>query len=328
MIKKISIIVIFILLGCWTSNSFAFWIWTPETNRWINPKYSVKETPIAQLEFAKEFLDSKDYEKALDEFRKLLKHYPRAREAAEAQFFIAETLEKMNRLFDAFKAYQLVIDKYPFSERFPEVNDREFDIGSRLMEGEGDNGGLWGTVIGSNYNVIEVFQTVIKNSPYGKHAAASQYKIGLYLQGKKLYQEARDEFEKVLNDYPDTEWAKAAKYQLALTDAHRSADAQYDQKVTQVAVEEFKEFVKNNPDAELSEKAQSKIKELREKDAENNFLVAHYYEKQKKYKAARIYYSDIVRDFQDTRWAKEAEDRIRALDAQNAKMEKKSKKEK
>ena len=28
----------------------AFWMWTPETNKWINPKYAVKDTPQEQLQ--------------------------------------------------------------------------------------------------------------------------------------------------------------------------------------------------------------------------------------------------------------------------------------
>jgi len=33
-----------------TSQPVAFWVWTPETNKWVNPKYSVKGTPQEQLE--------------------------------------------------------------------------------------------------------------------------------------------------------------------------------------------------------------------------------------------------------------------------------------
>ena len=41
--------------------------------------------------------------------------------------------------------------------------------------------------------------------PWFPLAAPSQYKIGLYLLEQHLYQEARDEFDKVINDYPDNE---------------------------------------------------------------------------------------------------------------------------
>ena len=37
------------------SPSSAFWVWTPETNKWVNPKFAVKDTPREQLEYALAF---------------------------------------------------------------------------------------------------------------------------------------------------------------------------------------------------------------------------------------------------------------------------------
>ena len=310
--KPFLLLLLLILLLLVPTPSQAFWIWTPETNKWVNPKYDVKDTPQEQLEYALEFYKSKDYEKAIDECRKLIKHYPKSRQAPEAQYSIGVALEDQGKFFDAYKAYQVVIDMYPFSERSPEIIKKEFDIGVKILEGKGK--GFWTETLGvGNYDVIDIFRTVIKNAPYGELAAAAQYKIGLYLHEKQLYQEARDEFEKVINDYPDSQWAKAAQYQIALSDAKRSTNAQYDQKTTQAAVEEFKQFVKENPDAELSQEAKNHIDKLHDKDAENNFVVAEFYEKQKNYAAAKIYYQSIINDFANTPWAGKAVEKIQKL---------------
>jgi len=316
---KIKISIFLAVFLIFSHNAFAFWVWTPETNQWVNPKYAVKETPKLQLAYAMEFYQAKDYPKAVNEFEKLIQHYPKAREAAEAQYYIGITLEDQERLFQAYQAYQKVIDKYPFSELSAKVVEKEYKIGERFLEGEGKKTGLMNAVIGGGYDVIAVFRAVIKNAPYGSYAAPSQYKIGLYLQEKGLYQEARDEFEKVINDYPDSEWVKAAKYQIALVDSQRSTGAQYDQKITQAAVDEFKEFAQNYPDAELSEKAHQYISELRDKDAENNFIVAHFYEKQKQYDAARVYYNSVIEDFPGSFWAKKSENQIKELDSKQKK---------
>ncbi len=301
--------IFFILLGVLCDNAFAFWMWTPETNKWVNPKYAVKETPKLQLTFARGFYKSKDYKRAIAEFNKLISTYPRSREAPEAQYYIALSWEKQDRLFEAFKAYQKVIEKYPFSERSGEVVDLEFKLGEKILEGAGKKSILTGDI-----DVLDIFRAVIKNAPYGPHAAVAQYKIGLYLQGKQLYQESRDEFEKVINDYPQSEWAKAAQYQIAAVDASRSSSAQYDQKTTQAAVEEFKELAKANPEAQLSQRAQEQIRQLREKEAQNNFVIAHFYEKQKNYKSAKIYYAAIVEKYKNTTWAMRALEKLREMD--------------
>ena len=184
-----------------------------------------------------------------------------------------------------------------------------------FLEGKGKRSEVLQAVVGGDYDIIEVFRTVIRNAPYGEYAAPSQYKIGLYLLEKRLYQEARDEFEKTINDYPNTEWAKAASFQIAMSDSKRSSDPQYDQQVTKTAVEEFKEFAQKYPDAELSDNAQKQIQSLREKEAENNYVVAEFYEKHKKFDAAKIYYSSIVEDYRDTEWAKKALEKIQKINS-------------
>ena len=312
--KKYILIVLAILFVLYFPKQVcAFWVWTPETNKWTNPKLSVKETPEEQLKYAHQFREAKQYKEATREFEKLIRHYPRAREASEAQFYIGICYEDQDLLYRAFKEYQTVIDKYPFSNLAEEVVKHQYDIGEELLEGRSKKNKFVQAVMGTNYNVIDVFRAVIKNAPYGQWAAPSQYKIGLYLMENGLFDEARDEFEKVINDYPASEWVKAAKYQIAAADSKRSTSAQYDQKITQSAVKEFKDFVEVYPDAELTDEAKGQIQGLREKEAHNHFVVAEFYQKQKNIKAAKIYYEAIVKDYSTTSWAKKALQKIRTL---------------
>jgi len=302
------------------SPASAFWIWTPETRQWINPKYAVKETPRKQLDYALEIAETEDYKKAEQEMRKLLKHYPKAREAAEAQFYIADFQEQQGDYAQALKSYELVIQKYPFTDRANEVVRRQYEMGSRLLDGRTEKQpGFLARVSGSRANIEEIFSSVIKNAPYSEYAAPAQYKIGLFLKEEGLLQEARDAFEKTVNSYPDSEWAKAARFQIALADADRSAGAGYDQQITETAIQGFKEFVKDYPDAELSREAKERVASLREKEAENHFLVAQFYEKQKKIEAAKMYYSLIVDDYRDTVWSGKALEKIQQLGKSNEK---------
>jgi outer membrane protein assembly factor BamD (BamD/ComL family) len=89
--------------------------------------------------------------------------------------------------------------------------------------------------------------------------------------------------------------------------------------VTQSAIDEFKDFVKENPDAELSGKAQDEIHRLKEKEAENNFVIGSFYEKQKKYDAAKVYYQAIVENYKMTSWAPKALNRLQAIDTKKRK---------
>jgi outer membrane protein assembly factor BamD len=308
-----NIIVTVLLAVVFPSLSHAVWIWTPETGKFINPKWAVKSTPKEQLDYAKSILDEKKHELAITEFKKLIKSYPRAKEAPEAQYYIGQALEDLNKPFAAYKAYQLVIDKYPFSERAAEIVEIQYQIGNAMLEGKARRGKLTEALTGGDDRIIEVFRAVIKNAPYGKYAAISQYKIGLYLKEKGLYQEARDEFEKTINDYPTSEWAKAAKFQIAMADTQRASDVQHEQSVTGVALEQFKEFVQNHPDSELTPQAKKQIVGLKEKEAESTFIIAKFYEKQKNFKSAGVYYKEIVDKYGDTTWAPKALERLKII---------------
>lgn len=295
------------------SLSHAVWIWTPQSGKFVNPKMSVKSTPREQLDYGLAFMEGKKYLQALSELKKLVKNYPRAKEAPEAQYYIGRILEITNKPYEAYKAYQIVIDKYPFSERAAEIVELQFNIANQILSGKDKKGKWVQAIVGGDDRITEIFRAVIKNAPYGKFAAEAQYKIGLYLKERELFQEARDEFEKTVGDYPNTQWAKAAKFQIAMADADRAGSIQHEQKTTSIALDEFKEFVKSHPESELTPEAKKQIALLRAKEAQSAFVVAQFYEKQKNYKSAAVYYQNIVSYHADTVWASKALKRLRAI---------------
>src|SRR5271156_3966312 len=93
--RKVVLSSIFLLL--FPSLSQADWIWIPETGNFVNPKWEVKPTPEDQLEYAESFRDQGDCKKALVQYKMLIKAYPRAKEAPEAEFFSGQCLESMNK---------------------------------------------------------------------------------------------------------------------------------------------------------------------------------------------------------------------------------------
>lgn len=310
--KRLTFIFFLVFLALSAQSASAYWIWTPKTGKWINPKTSVKPSPKEQFDFAKSLYDSKSYEEARREFKKILKNYPKSVEAADAQYFLGLINEGQGNLYEAFKEYQKVIEKYPFSEKISEINEREFKIAERFMGGEKQKG--WGSNFTMENPAIEIFTKVIENSPYGPLAAQAEYKLGLMLKSLQRYYEAEEAFNKVLTNYPDSEWAAAAKFQLASTRASLSRSPDYDQAATREAKEKFEEFVKEHPQATLSKEAEKHIVDLKEKEAESNYNIAYFYEKQKDYPAAEIYYNDILENSPNSVWAAKAVERMKIIE--------------
>ena len=132
--KLLALLLLLLLLSAMPAQ--AFWVWTPETKKWVNPKYAVKETPQEQLEYALDFFEMEDYAKSNRELQKLIRHYPKAREAADAQYYIALGLEKQEKYHKSFKEYQLAIQKYPFSERTAQIIENEYRLGHFRRQGK------------------------------------------------------------------------------------------------------------------------------------------------------------------------------------------------
>jgi outer membrane protein assembly factor BamD len=297
--------------------AYSFWIWTPKSGKWINPKSMPKDNPKDQFAYAKSFFDINKYEDAKREFRKLLKAYAKSAEAAESQYYLGLAEEAQGKLYEAYQAYQMVIDKYPFSERIQEVIEREYKIAEKFMSGEKRK--AMGVTLPVENPAIEIFGKVVENSTYGPLAPRAQYKLGLVLKGLLRYYEAEEEFNKVVSRYPDSEWSSAAKFQIASCRASLSKGSAYDQGAAQEAKERFEEFVKEHPDAVLSLDAEKNISSIREKEAEASYNIAQFYEKQKVFNSARIYYEDLINNYADSPWASQAAAKLQIMERKNEK---------
>jgi len=297
---------------CFTAGqAYPYWIWTPKSGKWVNPKTAVRSSPKEQFEFAKSFYDIKNYEEAKREFKKLAKSYPKSLEASESQYYLGLIEEEQGNLYAAYLDYQKVIDKYPFSERVQEIIEREYRIAESFMSGEKRK--ALGMTLPVENPAIEIFNKVIENSTYGPLAANAQYKLGLVLKGLLRYYEAEEAFNKVISNYPNSDWAAPAKFQLAACRAAVSRGPEYDQGAAGEAKEKFEEFVREHPDAVLSKEAEKNVEQLKAEEAEATFNIGRFYEKQKAYEAAKIYYGEVVFNYMDSPWAKKALERLQEL---------------
>ncbi len=292
---------------------FSYWVWTPESGKWENPKYAAKDTPEEQLVYAVGFYKKGNFKTALREFKKLVKYYPLSKEAPTAQYYIGRIMEDLGHHYEAFKTYQKVIDLYPYTELVDEVIEREFKIGELFFSGKKI------TVLGplkvpAKDKAIEIFKTVADNAPYGKYAEKAIFNAGLTYREISDYDNAIMMFKDLIDKYPNSELIDKARYQLAECSKEVSLKPDYDQTPTIVAREEFEDFVKKHPDSELSSEAKEIIDKLKYKEAQNAYNIAEFYEKREVFKSAIIYYKDVVRNYPDTEWAQKATERLSEIE--------------
>ena len=308
--KKATILIISLFFSL---NTYAFWVWSPKTQKWKNPQHSALATPFLQYKEAMKFFERGDYDRAYKAFRKLLANYPESKEAADSQYYEGRCLEEMDKPFKAFLAYQKVIDSYPNSKRINEVVEREYKIGEFYLNREPKEwlGLSWYDFV--EHPAVVIFQRIVKTVPYSEYAPLAQYKLGMLFFKIGRYDEARDAFQKVIDNYPDSDWAEPSKYQLAIATARASAGVGYDSQYIEEATERLKEFVAEHPEAEISEKAEEQLRELKNKEAEKNFDIAQFYEKQGKLSSAVTYYKVVVHRYDDSDYYSRAKDKLEEL---------------
>ena len=311
-IRKIPTILIAILL-VFPSLSYSAWIWTPETNAWLNPKHVVKDTSNEQLKHALNYYEAKDYKRAISEFDKLIKFYPESKHAPKAQYYIGRSYEDMSEYYHAYLAYQKVIEAYPYAKNREEIIKKQYEIGVRFLRGEKAKV-LGVALLPATDKAIEIFEQVAKNSPYGPEADAAQFKIGESYKKSGSFAEATMAFQRVVDEYPKSELVNDANYEIAKCAYVASLGPSYDQETTDTAIEKFEEFVDASGSEELSKEAIENIKILNEKKAKGLFETARFYEKTGHLSSAALYYKELADNYPNSSLAKESIARIMEIE--------------
>ncbi len=313
---KLKILLIICLSLISTGYAFSYWEWTPETGKWINPKYAPKPTPEEQWKYALSLYQGKDYEKALKEFRKLIKYYSRSSQAPQAQFMIGQCLEKLGKPYEAALAYQKVVENYPRYPKLEEVARREKAIADKLFASK--TTGILPRAkefltLTRWEKAAKIYGFLLKNFPYWKEADRIKFRMGESFIKAGKYEKAINEFTELTQDYPNSPLVEEAYYQIALTEVKRSEKSPYDAELKEKAERALRDFIYQHPSSPFRKKAEEKLSALREKWAWETYKVAKFYEKNADYLAALLYYQEVKNKFPDTTWGKASESKIKWL---------------
>lgn len=147
----------------------------------------------AMLKIADSYYQQGEYEKAITAYREVLSSYPEGDAADQATLVIGDIYFAQNNIDDAFESYEEILLKYPRynSQVATEANDRmsgieEIEEDMRIIregaEEEKDN---------AQYDIANIYYTIFEN-----------------------YEKAREEFQKVVDQWPRSELADDALWNV------------------------------------------------------------------------------------------------------------------
>jgi outer membrane protein assembly factor BamD len=251
---------------------------------------------------------------AIRAYRNLVRRYPRDVLAAGALFKMAELQEKSGQYLRAADTYRVLVERYPSSDRFDEAIEAQFRIGEMYLAGKKQR--LLGIPIGSALErAIQIFASVVRTAPYGKYTARAQFDIGLVREKEGAKDAALEAYQAVVDKFPNEPIAADAQYQIGyvwLTAARLGAR---DVAATHNAKTAFEDFLFRYPRSEKAAQARANLDLLEHKQTSSSFEVAKFYDKQKRYRAAAIYYNEVIRQQPGSAESNQAQKRIDQLRA-------------
>ena len=279
---------------------------------WEREGTTLANNPKDQLDIARGFEAKKQYDDAAAAYRRVIRRWPTSFSAQEARLGLAQCLSQLGFLYKAFKEYQNLIEKNPNSPHFDTAMQAQYDIACRFLNGEKHK--VWKFRIFNGLDkAVEIFEQIVKNGPYSKLGPAAQFRIGLTYEKEKDNIAAVHAYEKLLERYPKDPLAEDAQYQIGWAYKAEAQRAEYDQNNANQAISAFNDFLVRYPTSAKAEPAKEFRAELKQEQSKGLFLIARFYQKNKNYRAALIYYNEIIEQNPRSDWANQAQRELAAL---------------
>ena len=272
----------------------------------------IKRNAQDQFDLGQRYEQQGDYKHAGASYRLVVRRFPRADIAAEAQYDAGRMYEKVGDLEHAFNEYQGLVEKYPRSSQFEPALEAQYAIAKAYLDGKRIS--VYGVpTLPSMSKAQEMFRKIVVNAPYSRIAPLAQYGIGQALEKSGAIKASVNAYQQVVDRYPNSGVAADAQYQIGYVYLQASRETGYDQTAAVRSQESFEDFLLKYPNSEKASQAQDNLKTLQGRKTSDAYNIARFYDKQKNYKAAYVYYNEVLQQQPSSAEADQAKKRMDQL---------------
>jgi outer membrane assembly lipoprotein YfiO len=262
---------------------------------------SPESSPEGLLAAAKRAFDGKQYAQAQALADRLLARHPEAVAAADARLVLIDALTGQGKHLEAFEQCEKFLTAHPETRRRNEILQREFDLGRALIEARG-------TVLVFSYSRfldgVRVLEKVIEHAPFGSWADDAVFAIAEAHRERGNFEEARDHYERLLKNYPDSALSRRAVIGRAACNYQLTEGAPYDSKPAEDAAKDLDRLARSaaggGPDVADRRDA------LRDTLARGHYESALYYFRNQNVDAGLRYLETVLAKYPDTTYAARA----------------------
>jgi outer membrane protein assembly factor BamD len=242
--------------------------------------------------------------RAVSTYREVVKKYPVSPSAPAAQFRVAQILEESGNLSRAFDAYKVFVESYPQAREFDQAANAQLAIADDFMKRK------------RYERAEEMYRALLGSAPYAKFAPAAQFKLGQSLESRKEYEQAIAAYQVVLDRYAASDYADDALYQIGYVQLTEAQSRSQDLSAAIDAKNTFEEFLMEYPNSEKAAQARDNLDRMSGRETSDLFTIAQFYDRNSNYRAAVIYYGELVRRQGGSEQAKLANERIEEIRAE------------
>lgn len=252
--------------------------------------------------------------RAIRAYKTLVRRHPKDALAPGSLFREAELVEQLGKYIPAADLYRTVVEKYPSYARFDEAIEAQFRIGQIYLNGKKRK--FLGVPVGNALDkAVEIFAAIVRTAPYGKYTARAQFDIGLAREKQGFNDAALQAYQAVIDKFPDEPVAADSQYQIGYIWFTAARSGTKDVAAMKNAKTAFQDFLFRYPNSEKAPQARANLGLLEHKETTSSYQVAKFYDKQKNYRAAVIYYNEVIRQQPGSSESERAKKRIEQLRA-------------
>ena len=236
---------------------------------------------------------SKDFGKARDLYKDVVKKHPKTSVAAESQYKIAEIREIQGDGRKAFDEYQNYIDNYPGGPRFSDALGRQYVIAEYLQNNR-KNGflGIGASIQPSK--LLEMYDQIALNAPRSAVAPRALYNKGLIHADQGSILDAISSFETLVEEYPGSKESKEAQY-FVVQLREKNSERSFSPIELRAMQEAGEDFITQHGDDPRAQDVRAKLGRLENQEADKMFDIARYYERNGNLRSAAVYYREILK---------------------------------
>ena len=206
------------------------------------------------------------------------------------------------------------MERYASSPHFDDAIEGQFRVGEVYLNGKKLK--VLGIPLASALDrAVTIFANVVRTAPYGRYTARAQFDIGLAREKQGANDAAIQAYQAVVDKFPNEPIAVDAQYQIGYIWFTAAQLGTNDAAAANNAKTAFQDFLFHYPKSEKAAQARKNLDILEHKQTNNSFKVAKFYDKQKYYRAAVIYYNEVIRQQPGSAESNQAKKRIDQLRA-------------